>query len=314
MRVLVTGAGGFVGRHLTEELRKAGHTPYCFDQEPAPGISRERMFTGDLRDAEGLSDVVCEVRPDACVHLAGIAFVPVGWSDPHLVFSVNLVGTVNLLEAFRAHAQEASILIVTSGEVYGEASGREPLTEESRMAPANPYAASKLGADLTSLLYARRYDMHVMTSRPDNHTGPGQSPLFVTSAFAEQLADIADGRAQPKMHVGNLDNERDFTDVRDVARAYRLLIEGGQKGEAYNIASGRQVSIRSVLDLLCDAAGVRPEIEVDRARYRPTDFKPILDISKIKNDVQWEPEIPLRTTLQDVYADARTRAAAGPDA
>ena len=181
--------------------------------------------------------MVSELAPDACIHLAGIAFVPLGWTDPELVFSVNLLGTINVLEAFRLGAPKARLLIVTSAEIYGRVPGSHAFAEDAPLTPDNLYAVSKMAADLSSLLYARRYGMHVMTARPGNHIGPGQSPRFVTSAFAEQIVKIARKQTEPVLKVGNLECERDFTDVRDVARAYRLIAEGGRAGEAYNISS-----------------------------------------------------------------------------
>ncbi|MBN1268099.1 MAG: GDP-mannose 4,6-dehydratase, partial [Kiritimatiellae bacterium] len=289
------------------ELQEAGHEVSGLDHESAPGLPAERMVTGDVRNPDTVAEAVRHLNPEACVHLAGIAFVPTGWSDPHLVFSVNLTGTINVLEAFRQHAPKARLLFVTSSEVYGRTPGPAPLTEAAPLAPANPYACSKMAADVMALLYARRYGMPAMTARPDNHTGPGQSDLFVTVAFATQLAAIAAGKAEPVLRVGNLDNVRDFTDARDVVRAYRLLVERGRAGEAYNIASGREVSVRVLLDGLCSVAGTYPRIEVDPQRYRPTDARPVLDTAKLRNDVGWAPRIPLQQTLHDIYLACRAQ-------
>ena len=192
MRILVTGACGFVGRHVVSELIRAGHTPLAFDAvKPAEPPLPADVHIGDLRDAPVLRRVVSELAPDACIHLAGIAFVPMGWTDPELVFSVNLLGTINVLEAFHATAPKARMLIVTSAEVYGRVPGSHAFTEDAPLMPDNLYAVSKMAADLSSLLYARRYGVHIMTARPGNHIGPGQSPHFVTSAFAEQIVKIA---------------------------------------------------------------------------------------------------------------------------
>ena len=310
MRVLVTGAGGFVGRHVVGELNRAGHTPLAFDVGAVPGVSPENTVLGDLRDAGCLGEGVLRLRPDACIHLAGIAFVPKGWTDPNLVLSVNLLGTINLLEAFRRHRPNARLLAVTSAELYGKTLEREgSLNEDSPAVPSNLYGVSKLSADLSAQLYARRYAMPVMTARPTNHMGPGQSLDFVTPSFAGQLVRIERGEAEPLIRVGNLDSERDFVDGRDVARAYRLLIEKGRAGQAYNIASGKPITIRSILDGLCEIAGVRPRIEIDPARFRPTDKPPHIDASRIRRDVGWEPEIGLAATLKDVLEDVRGRQA-----
>jgi GDP-4-dehydro-6-deoxy-D-mannose reductase len=307
VRILVTGAGGFVGRHVIHELTQAGHIPIAFDLQRCPHTAPEHTHVGDLRNADTLLDLVRHVHPDACIHLGGIAFVPMGWTDPELVFSSNLTGTVNLLEALRQCSPGSRALVVTSAEVYGRLPAEQPLDENAPLRPDNLYAVSKISADLAALLYARRYAMPVMTARPENHVGPGQSPRFVASGFAEQLAQIARSEAEPVLRVGNLENERDFTDVRDVARAYRLIVEKGRPGHAYNIASGQNVKIRVILEQLCAVSGVQPRIEVDPARFRPTDALPRLDNSRIRNEVGWLPQIPLNVTLRDIYEEIRHR-------
>ncbi|NCC49587.1 MAG: NAD-dependent epimerase/dehydratase family protein [Spartobacteria bacterium] len=303
MRVLVTGANGFAGRHLMEELLRAGYAPYAFDQVPVEGMPRDRSFTGDLRHPDDLHTLIRAVKPDACVHLGGIAFVPAGWTDPQRVFSVNLIGSINLLEALRKESPQTRTLLVSSAEIYGREPGDSPFTEDTPPAPANPYAASKLGADLTALLYAKRYDMPVMTARPANHIGPGQSESFVAASFARQLAHIALQKSPPVMRVGNLDCQRDFTDVRDIACAYRLIIENGHPGMAYNISSEIPVSIRAILEQLCQAANVDPAIEVDPDRWRPADAMPHLSARRLRDHTGWTPRIALAQTLQDIYQD-----------
>lgn len=304
MRILVTGACGFVGRHVVDELNRAGHTPLAFDTvKPAETPLSADVHIGDLRDAPFLRKMVSELAPDACIHLAGIAFVPMGWTNPELVFSVNLLGTIHLLEAFHAAALKARILIVTSAEVYGRVPGSHVFTEDAPLTPDNLYAVSKMAADLSALLYARHHGTHIMTARPGNHIGPGQSPHFVTSAFAGQIVKIAKKKAKPVLKVGNLECERDFTDVRDVAHAYRLIVEGGQSGKAYNVSSEKPVKISAVLHELCRLAGVSPEIVVDPELYRPLDARPRIDSARIRKDLGWKPQIELSTTLGDVLAD-----------
>lgn len=300
LRALITGANGFVAQHTIHEFINHGYDVHGLDHT-------EDMFHHgtfhqvDLCDAKAVRSLIENIKPDVCIHLGGIAFVPMGWKDPRLVYDVNLLGTVNLLEGFRHHHPDARVVVVTSGEIYGRKSEKHPLKENAPMFPANPYAISKMAADQHALLYAEHFNMNIMTARPDNHTGPGQSDLFVTAAFARQLAEIADHKVDPVMAVGNLDNMRNFTDVRDVATAYRLLVETGYAGQAYNIASGEVVRIRSVLDMLCDIAGVRPEINIDPARFRPTDYLPVLDTQHLRDDTGWTPKIPLSQTLQDIY-------------
>ncbi|MFH0953840.1 MAG: GDP-mannose 4,6-dehydratase [Verrucomicrobiota bacterium] len=305
MRILVTGALGFVGRHVLRELAGAGHELLGLDLGTHPGPAPCPVYQADVRDAEAVSKVVREVRPEGCIHLGGIAYVPMGWIDPNLVFSVNLLGAIHLLEAFRQHSPRTRILVVTSAEVYGRKPSDHPLGEDVPLTPSNLYGVSKMAVDLSSLLYASHHGMAVMTARPGNHIGPGQSSKFVSTAFAEQVVRIQRKQVDPVLRVGNLECERDFTDARDVARAYRLLIEKGRPGEAYNIASGKPIRIRVILDELCSLAGIQPRIEVDPERYRPTDSHPMIDSSRIRREVGWTPQIPLSNTLKDILEDIK---------
>jgi GDP-4-dehydro-6-deoxy-D-mannose reductase len=207
------------------------------------------------------------------------------------------------LNAFRRHAPSAKVLVISSSEVYGRPTSRRPVKENDPFYPDNPYAISKAAVDQIALIYARQYSLPVVVARPGNHIGPGQSPNFAVPAFAVQLAAIAAKKGPAVIKVGNLDSERDFTDVRDVVRAYRLLIEKGRPGEAYNIASSREISLRLIMDLLCKITGVRPEIEVDPERYRQAEKRPLLDTAKINKETGWKPEITLETTLQDVITE-----------
>jgi len=307
MNILVTGSLGFVARHLIPELERAGHEVIRHDIE-----YRDGCHYCDLRDKDASRKLIKTLKPDACVHLAGIAFVPMGWRDPELVYSVNLMGTLNLLEAFRHEQPEARVLVVSSSLIYRNSGPEQRLDEQAYMYPPDIYAISKIAADLTALGYAARYGMPVMTARPINHIGPGQSPQFVTSSFAAQLKGMAASGQAGTIHVGNLESRRDFVDVRDVVRAYRLLVERGQPGEPYNIATGELHAIREVLDRLCAIAGVHPGIEIDPGLYRPTDSSPLMDIGKIRAQTGWEPRIPLEKTLRDLYASAESTPPGSP--
>ncbi len=301
MRVLVTGARGFVGRHLMAELTSAGHDPVGLSRAqdcPDPG-AHERV--ADICNRAEMERVIRETKPEGCIHLAGIAFVPVGWTQPHLVFDVNVGGTLNLLEAVRAHAPACRTVLVSSALVYGASHPEHPRDESAALDPQTIYAVSKVAADLNGLLYARYHGIPVMTARPCNHIGPGQAADFMAPSFARQLADIAAGRQAPLMRVGNLDSVREFMDVRDVASAYRLLIERGREGEAYNISAGCAVPVRTVLEKLSEIAGVKPALETDPARWRPTDQQPMLIAEKIRRDTGWTPRFTLDQTLADIY-------------
>jgi GDP-4-dehydro-6-deoxy-D-mannose reductase len=176
------------------------------------------------------------------------------------------------------------------------------LSEDAALLPENPYAVSKVAADLTTLLYARRYNVPFMTARPANHIGPKQSTDFVVPAFASQVAAIAAGKRDPLMKVGNLESDREFTDVRDVCLAYRLILEKGTPGRAYNIATGRFVKIRFILEELCRQAGVTPKLETDPALFRPTDSQARLDTTRLRTETGWQPRFTLEQTLKDILA------------
>lgn len=311
MRVLVTGSSGFVGKHLIQELIQHGHTPLALDLAADRSLPASVPgFTGDVLNAEMLGRLVARTRPEACIHLSGIAFVPAGWQNPAQTLTINILGVAQILEAFRKAASQARILVISSAQIYGHQPRERPLTEDDPPDPDSPYAISKAAADQLTLLYARQHGMHTMTARPTNHIGPGQSAQFVVPAFAEQLLAIARKQAPPVLKVGNLENRRDFTDVRDVVRGYRLLIESGRAGQAYNIASGQEVAIQEILDQLCRIIGITPKVEIDPTRFRATEARPRLAIDKITAEIRWKPEISLAATLRDVV-NKTTSATAG---
>lgn len=303
MRTLVTGAGGFVGRHLIRELVDNGHSVSAFEHPDAGPVNNvSETFKGDICDAGSVAHAVKSLQPEMCVHLAGIAFIPHGDDKPSLMLDVNTGGTINVLNAIKKHAPECRLLAVSTAHVYGPATGPDPIPEDHPLAPVSVYAISKAAADITTLSFARHHGLHAMTTRPHNHTGPGQSPNFVVPAFASQAKEIAAGRKEPVIKVGNLECERDFTDVRDVVRAYRLIIEKGTSGKAYNIASAEFHKIGDVLRKICKTAGIDPETKVDDALFRPTDRSATLDISALQKDTGWQPEISMDKTLEDIYA------------
>ncbi len=303
MRVLITGAAGFVGTHLIRELCTAGHEPIGLDIRGArqPLCS---LLEADLTSRQEVVQAIRDAQPEACVHLAGIAFVPAASSDPARVLSVNSLGTLALLEGFRQLRPVTKLLIISSAEIYGTpANPSTPLTEQASLKPENLYAISKAAADLTGLLYARDHGMPVMTARPFNHIGPGQSRSFVIPAIASQLAAMKVGKTPRRLQVGNQDSARDFMDVRDTVRGYRLILEKGVPGEAYNLATGRLHRIGDVLKMLCDIAEVSPVVETVEALYRPTSASPLLDTTKIRRQTGWVPEIPIETSLRDVFEE-----------
>lgn len=308
MRVLITGAAGFVGRHLAVELAANGHEPValCLPGEaPPPGVpaaAGDVAREGDLREALGT------FSPDGCIHLAGVSSVPRSWADPARAFEVNLTGTLRLLDAARALRPSLRIVVVSSAHIYGDTAGDAPIDESAPPRPTSPYAISKAAADQASLAYAAHFGMAVLTARPANHIGPGQSLDFVIPSLAAQLAAIAGGSASGPLRGGNLESRRDFMDVRDTVRGYRLLLERGRTGLAYHLAGGRLDRISELLDRLCALAGVSPERIAEPARWRPADASPRLDCSRILRDTGWRPEIPIDRTLRDIYEDAVKRA------
>jgi len=302
MRVFVTGACGFVGRYLVRELAAAGHAPVGFGPEPPPAAPFCPVIRGDIREAPAVAAAVRDVRPDAAVHLAALAFPPDAATRPAMMTAVNVQGTVNLLEAFRREAPAARLLVVSSARVYGSRTPATPIREDDPLTPDSLYAVTKAAADLIALQYARDFNLPFMTARPHNHTGPGQSEQLSVAGFTAQFRRMAAGGAPPVLQVGNLDSARDFLDVRDVARAYRLLLERGTAGLAYNIASGRCVPLRLVIDTLARLSGVNPKQVIDPARFRATDSSAPLDIARLTRDTAWTPELTLEDTLRDMLA------------
>lgn len=302
-RVLVTGAAGFVGRHLARELSAAGHRVLTTDlaADAPPDLPDYRP--ADLRDRAALATLLRESRPDACVHLAAVSFVPDGDRDPAALLAINIGGTVNLLEALRTESPRTRLLLVSTAQVYGPAAAPDaqdrPLPEDAPCLPVTLYAISKAACEQAVFGHAAAHGLEVLVARPANHTGPGQSPRFVAAAFARQVRDVAAGRAH-EIQVGNLDSIRDFTDVRDVVRAYRLLLEQGTAGRAYNISANHRVRIGELLDRLQALAGTRAPLRTDPERVRRADAAPPLDIRRLQKTTGWAPAFTLDGTLRDL--------------
>jgi GDP-4-dehydro-6-deoxy-D-mannose reductase len=294
MRVLVTGGEGFAARHARNAFAARGWETVSADVAGSPDI---RM---DLQDAASVRAAVEAARADAILHLGGIAFVPTAWEKPAFVFDVNAAGTMRILEAVRAVAPATRVLCVTSAEIYGNAANPDvPVTEDVPFAPDNLYGASKAAADAAALAYAKHFSLSVMTARPANHIGPGQNPSFVSSAFASRVKAIAEGR-ETHLAVGNLEQPRDFLDVRDVVEAYADILERGEPATGYNISSGKQVTTGEILRLLQEIAGTHAVPERDDRYWRPTDRHAVLDTARIRS-LGWRPAIPLVQSLRDLY-------------
>ncbi len=305
MRVWITGIGGFVGRHLAAELAAHGHAVEGFDRAAPAGLAAP-VRVGELTRADDVRAAVEEARPEACVHLAGVASVGAAARDPAACFDVNVRGTLHALEALRAAAPACRTLVISTAHVYGDPPGAAPLDEDTPFRPGSLYALTKAMADEAARYYARAHGLPVMVARPVNHIGPGQSAEYVVGAFAARLAAFARRGGPAELRVGNLDSRRDFMDVRDTVRAYRLLLERGRAGQAYNLASGRSERIGTLLDRLCALAGAQPSRVTDPALFRPTDATPALALDRILADTGWRCEIPLEQTLREIYAAARS--------
>lgn len=309
MRALVTGASGFVGRYLVPALQSEG-----YDVLACGGPNDGNYFPIELSDAATMRAALDLSNPDVVFHLAAQTFVPESLSAPEATYDANVLGTARLLEAMRGYGADAGrtprLLFVSSAETYGAQPPQAfPLTERAPLAPANPYAASKAAAEMIVLGEARSFGIDAVVVRAFNHIGPGQNDRFVVANFARQLAAIADG-AEPLLYVGNLDAKRDFLDVRDVVRAYVALAKHGAANETYNICSGVARSIREVLRELIVAARVPVEVRDDPERMRPSDVPLFVgDNSKLRAATGWEPEIPFRRSIRDIYEAARKTSA-----
>jgi GDP-4-dehydro-6-deoxy-D-mannose reductase len=287
--ILITGAGGFVGRHLQAELGDAS----------VP-------FGGDVLDAGAIAEAVRATRPEAVVHLAAESSVGTSWGDAGLAWSVNVVGTVNVLEAVRHEQPAARVLFPSTGEVYGEAANL-PTREDEPVAPLSPYAATKAAAELACTQAARTYGLEIVVARAFTHEGPGRDERFAIGSWTRQIARL-ESEGGGVLLVGDLSPERDFTDVRDVSRAYRLLLDSKVSAGTYNVASGRAVSLKRVVELLVGLAEVPIRVEHDPSRLRQADIRRLCgDASRLRSVTGWQPQILLERTLSDALAFARQR-------
>jgi GDP-4-dehydro-6-deoxy-D-mannose reductase len=291
VRALITGGKGFVGQWLAAHLKDCGDEVAVIDLET------------DVADGAAVRAVFSAFAPDAVYHLAALPHVGESWDDPSQVLRVNVLGTAEVLAAARQHAIGSRVLVVSSAEVYGVVSPEQlPLTEETPAAPASPYAASKLAAEAVALQAWRGYRQPVVVVRPFNHIGPGQSPNFFVPALAKRIVEARRAGAE-SLRVGTLTTRRDFTDVRDVVIAYRLLIEKGEQGTIYNVCSGHDIAMSEVAAELLKLAGAQLTLQTDPELVRPVDV-PVLrgEAERLRLVTGWRPQIPLATTLADVLS------------
>ncbi len=294
MKALVTGVTGFVGRHLAARLLSHGWTVAGISSDPSQTVPGVELFRVDLLDAKGLTDAVRSADPRVIVHLGGLSHVGTSWKDPGEYFRVNFTGTRYLLHA----AGERRVIFASSSEVYGcVPEDEQPVREDRAPDPQSPYAIVKACAEGPAL------DHGAVVVRSFNAIGPGQAPRFAMPSFAAQRAAIRRG-AEAKIHVGDLSPRRDFLHVTDVAEAYRLLMERGEPGTIYNLASGDACSIADALELLQSLSGVEAEVVLDRERVRPVDVPLLRGDSSRLRALGWQPTLGLEDALHGIWVEA----------
>ena len=302
-RALIIGAAGFVGSYLIDHIQKHCVWSIVVTKMPqetmaCPGVD---ICDLDILAPEAIERLLEEQRPDYIFHLAAQSSVAVSWKNPGLTVDVNVKGSLNVLDAVRKLDYKPRVLLIGSGEEYGHVRENEvPVREDNVLRPGNIYAATKACQNMVGAIYAQAYGMDVMMVRAFNHVGPNQSPIFVVADFCKQTAEIEAGLKEPVIKVGNLSARRDFSDVRDVVRAYVELMEKGKAGETYNVGSGNAVEIRKILDMILSRSTKEIRVEVEPSRMRPVDVPVIeADISKLKACTGWEQKITLEETIQD---------------
>lgn len=307
--VLVTGAAGFVGSHLLDLLchdhpsvtawRKPNGSPQHHTGATSAAGTGVTWDAVDLLDQSAVTEAVAALRPVAVYHCAGVAHVGNSWDKTHDTIETNVRGTHHLIKALRDADVRARVLIPGSALVYKQS--HEALREDDALGPASPYAVSKLAQERLGARCAEDDDQAVVLTRSFNHVGPRQAPSFAAASFARWIAEIEAGRAEPTIFVGNLDAQRDLTDVRDTVRAYQLLMQRGTSGRVYNVCSGHARSIRSILDGLLAEARVPVSVQVNPSRFRPNDTPVLLgDPRRIREEIGWDPQIPIERTLHDL--------------
>lgn len=304
-KVLVTGAGGFVGNHLIKELLTSGYdisvTSYSPNQKLISMLGEKKVSHGDLTDRDYTDKLIQSSNPEIIFHLASISIVQGSEKMAHKILTNNIALQYNMLESTKTYAPKARFIAICSAAEYGMVKQEDiPIDELTPLHPVDPYAISKLTQDYLSQKYFLSDKMDVVILRPFNHTGEGKGPHFVVPALAKQIAEIETGKSL-SMKVGNLESTRDFTDVKDVVKAYILAAEKCKSGEIYNIGSGKGVRIQEILDTLIKLSTSKIKVERDESRMRPSDIPVLIaDYSKFNQITGWQPEIPLEKTLERV--------------
>ena len=308
-KILITGINGFVGSHLAEYIlnNNLGEVYGTYRKnEDFSNIKEIRnkieLVECNITDSYGVDKTITEVNPDYIFHLAAQAFVPSSWKSPVETMNTNIIGSLNLFEAIKKNNKKIVIQIAGSSEEYGLVKEDEiPITEDNPLRPLSPYGVSKVAMDLLGYQYNQSYGLKIIRTRAFNHEGPRRGESYVTSNFAKQVALIEAGKQEPVLKVGNLEAKRDYTDVRDVVRAYWLAAEKGEPGEVYNIASGKAYKIQAIVDILKKLTKKDFDVKQDPKRLRPSDVQILLgDSSKFRKQTGWKPKIPFEKTMEDL--------------
>ncbi len=308
MKSLVIGGAGFVGAYLVRHLKNDLNHQVVVTKMPNEELNIEGIDMGEIEvlnlnilQKQEIETLLKEIKPDYIFHLAAQSSVSVSWKNPSLTIDVNIKGSTNLLEVLKDLDFKPRTLLIGSGEEYGHIrEGEIPINENNNTRPGNIYAATKACQNMIGKIYADAYGLNVIMVRAFNHIGPNQTPIFVVADFCKQVAEIEAGHQEPVIRVGNLSAARDFTDVRDVVRAYAMLVEKGQPGETYNVGSGKAIPISQILEMIVNKSAAQIQVMVDEKKLRPVDV-PIIeaDITKLQKITGWQKEIDLEETIQD---------------
>ena len=300
MKALIFGIGGFVGRYLTDELKAHGYEVAGSDIMPSCGLEGVEYYEGDLLNAEFVADVVKKTEPDAIINLAAISSVGASWKIPQTTIMVNVVGALNILEAAGKHAGSAKVMFIGSSEEYSQKD--EAINECDPLAGNNPYGISKMTQEQFVECYRARYGLKIYYVRPFNHTGVGQRDSFVLPSFCKQAADLETAGVPGEIRVGNLTAKRDFSDVRDIVRAYRMILESDDDRIIYNVGSGAAHGLDEMLNYIVSLCTNDVKVVVDQERFRPIDTPIVLcDNSLIREKLGWEPEYTIFDTLKEMF-------------